>query len=420
MGPRFRASLFINIGSKTIWYIEPDNPAYKIGRREGRYPVNTKSKVTICFFTALLLITGGNAAAQTEVNVTPVTMEEADQNDPAVYADTVVWTDWRNSNISSDEQALWNADIYMFNISAGEEMQISTDESLQIGPRIYGDRVVWTDTRNGSADIYMYNITSSEEIQLTDNESDQWYPDIYDDMVVWEDTRNGNADIYLYNITSGEEIQITDDEAPQVDPVIYGDIIVWTDTRNVNLTTDNGNLTLQEVLSSNSDIYMYNISSGEETQVTNNTSWQEGPAIHEDRIVWADMRNADLTSDNWLEWNVDIYMYNITTGEETQVTTDGSNQFLPAIYGDRIVWEDYRNHDTMTDTDASLEVVWNSDIYMYNISSGEERQVITDLSSQEYPAIYEDTLVWVDMRSGYFDIYMTDLAEIEQQDQAEV
>lgn len=380
----------------------------------------TKKKITICFLTALFLVTAGNAAAQTEINITPVAVERADQNDPAVYADIVVWTDWRNANTSSDERALWNADIYMFNISAGEEQQVSTDDSLQIGPKIYEDRVVWTDTRNGSADIYMYNITSSEETQLTDNEFDQWYPDIYGDRVVWEDTRNGNADIYLYNITSGEEIQITADEAPQVDPVIYGDIIAWTDTRNVNLTGDEGNLTLQDVLSSNSDIYMYNISSGEEIQVTNNTSWQEGPTIHEDRIVWADLRNADLTSDNWLDWNVDIYMYNITTGEETQITADGSNQLLPAIYGDRIVWEDYRNHDTVIDTDTSMGVVWNSDIYMYNISSQEERQVTTDLYSQEYPAIYEDTLVWVDMSNGYFDIYMTDLAELEQQDQAEI
>lgn len=166
----------------------------------------TKKKITICFFTALLLITGGNVAAQTEVNIKPVTMEEVDQNDPAVYADTVVWTDWRNSNISSDEQALWNADIYMFSISAGEEMQISTDESLQIGPRIYGDRVVWTDTRNGSADIYMYNISSGEESQVIANLSSQEYPAIYEDTLVWVDMRSGYFDIYMTDL-AGVELQ---------------------------------------------------------------------------------------------------------------------------------------------------------------------------------------------------------------------
>lgn len=372
-----------------------------------------RNKTVICFFTALLLITAGNVAAQTEANETPITMDESDQSDPAVYKDTIVWTDWRNANASSDE-IFWNADIYMFNTSQGEEVQISTNESLQIGPKIYEDKIVWTDVGNESADVYLYNITSSEEIQLTGNDSDQWYPDIYGDMVVWEDERNGNADIYMHNITSGEETQITSDESPQLDPAIYGDIIVWTDTRSVNITEDDENLTLQDLLRSNSDIYMYNISSGEEMQVTTNTSWQEGASIYEDRIVWADMRNANLTSDNWLEWNVDVYMYNITTGEETQVTTDESNQLLPAIYGDRIVWEDYRNFNATTDISTSEEVAWNSDIYMYNITSQEEKQVTSNASSQEYPAIYEDTLVWVDMRGGYFDIYMTNLAEQDQ------
>ena len=369
-----------------------------------------KKTTAVCFLSVLLLIATGTVAAQTEGNETPITMGESDQHDPAIYADIVVWTDWRNAATSSDELLVWNADIYMYNTSLEEEVQITTNESLQIGPAIYEDRIVWTDLRNGNADIYMYNVTSKEETQLTDNEYDQWYPAIHGDRVVWEDTRNGNADIYMYNITSGEEIQITSNESLQIDPVIYGDIIVWTDTRNMNITEDEPEMELQDLLQSNVDIYMYNLSSGEETQVTTNESWQEGPAIHGDRIVWTDMRNANLTSDDWLEWNVDVYMYNLTSGEETQVTTDGSNQLLPAIYGDRIVWEDYRNH-AASSMDMNTEgMQWNSDIYSYNISSQEEEQITADPFPQEYPAIYEDTVVWVDMRSGYFDIYMIDLA----------
>ncbi len=371
-----------------------------------------KKTTIICFLSVLLLIITGNVAAQTEGNETQVTMGESDQTDPAIYADTIVWTDWSTTNRSSDELIVWSADIYMYNISLGEEVQITSNESVQIGPAIYEDRIVWTDLRNGNADIYMYNITSGEETQLTDNEYNQWYPAIHGDRVVWEDTRNGNADIYMYNITTGEEIQITSNESLQIDPVIYGDIIAWTDTRNMNITEDESEMGLQDLLQSNVDIYMYNLSSGEETQVTTNESWQEGPAIHGDRIVWTDMRNANLTSDDWMQWNVDIYMYNLTSGEETQVTTDESNQLLPAIYGDRIVWEDYRNHAaSSTDMNTTLVMQWNSDIYTYNISSQEEEQITSDPFPQEYPAIYEDTVVWVDMRSGYFDIYMIDLAE---------
>lgn len=373
-----------------------------------------RKKTVICFLTALILITTGNAAAQNISNETAITMDESDQGDPAIYKDIIVWTDWSNANATSEE-LFWNADIYMYNISSGEEMQVTTNESLQVDPAIYRDIIVWTDVRNETADIFMYNITSAEEMQLIDNESNQLYPDIYGNVVVWEDYRNGNADIYMYNISSGEEMQVTTNESLQVDPAIYGDIIVWTDTRDVNTTIEGENLTLQDILQYNADIYMYNISSGEETQVTNNTSWQEGAVIYEDTIVWTDMRNANLTSDNWLDWNVDVYMYNITTGEETQVTTNESNQLLPAIYGDRIVWEDYRNfNETVNINDTDEIVVWNSDIYMYNISSQEEMQVTSNDSSQEYPAIYNDTLVWVDIIDGISDIYMGNITEQDQ------
>jgi len=373
--------------------------------------MSIKIKTAICFWAVLLLIATGNVAAQAESTGIPITTEESDQNDPAIYADKVVWTDWRNANTTSNESFIWNADIYMYNTSLEEEVQITANVSMQIGPAIYEDRIVWTDMRNGNADIYMYDPASGEEIQLTDNRSDQWYPAIYNDRVVWEDTRNGNADIYMYNITSGEEIQITSNGAPQIDPVIYGDIIAWTDARDVNLTEEDMNLGLQDILLFNTDIYMYDLSSGEEKQVTVNESWQEGPAIYEDRIVWTDMRNSNLTSDDWMQWNVDIYMYDLTSGKETQITTDGSNQLLPAIYGDSIVWEDYRNHAEAADISPMVEELqWNSDIYMYNISSQEEKQITASEFSQEYPAIYEETVVWADMHNRYPDIYMTTLA----------
>ena len=51
--------------------------------------------------------------------------------------------------------------------------------------------------------------------------------------------------------------------------------------------------------------------------------------------------------------NHDIIMYDLSTSTGTQITTNGSSQSEPAIYGDRIVWRDDRNG--------------NSDIYMATI-----------------------------------------------------
>jgi beta propeller repeat protein len=56
-------------------------------------------------------------------------------------------------------------------------------------------------------------------------------------------------------------------------------------------------------------------------------------AIYGDRIVWHDFRTG----------NDNIYIYDIPTSKEIQVTTNISEQEFPAIYGNKIVWHDYRN-----------------------------------------------------------------------------
>ncbi|MGD2250398.1 MAG: hypothetical protein PVF58_18535, partial [Candidatus Methanofastidiosia archaeon] len=56
--------------------------------------------------------------------------------------------------------------------------------------------VVWQDDRNGNTDIYGYNLKTQEEFQITTDESEQSSPAIYGNFVVWQDKRNGNSDIY--------------------------------------------------------------------------------------------------------------------------------------------------------------------------------------------------------------------------------
>ena len=109
-------------------------------------------------------------------------------------------------------------------------------------------------------------------------------------------------------------------------------------------------------------------------------------AISGDYIVWQDDRNG----------NDDIYMYEISTGTETRITTDPKVQEYPVIHGDYIVWSD-RRHD-------------NGDIYLYKISTGTETRITTDTAQQKWPDIYGDYIVWQDDRHGNDDIYMHEIS----------
>jgi beta propeller repeat protein len=248
---------------------------------------------------------------------------------PAIYGDRIVWQEYDRP------------DIHMYNLSTSKEIQI-TNSGKAFYPDIYGNRIVWTDTRNGKGDIYMYDLSTSKETQITTNESHQDNPSIYGDRIVWQDSRNGEGsynptDIYMYNISTSTETRITTNNSDQYYPAIYGDNIVWKDNRN-----------------GKGDIYMYNLSTSKETRITINNGFLEDFAIYGDRIVWVDDRNR----------NADIYMYDLSTNTETQITTNKSGQSGPAIYGDRIVWTDWRNKYRL-DGYPDIE---NADIYVCTVS----------------------------------------------------
>jgi TolB protein len=211
-----------------------------------------------------------------------ITTDINDQLLPAIYGNTVVWEDKRNTV----------SDIYGYDLSSKEEFQITSDESVQSYPRIFGNIIVWEDWRNAyldldmfkdenrimyrNYDIYGYDLSTKEEFEITTHESNQEVPAIYGDIVVWQDNRNGNWDIYGYNLSTKEEFEITTDINNQRFPAIYGNTAVWEDERNRNR-----------------DIYSYNLLTGEEFQITADTNDRMSPAVYGSIITWQDTRNSN-------------------------------------------------------------------------------------------------------------------------------
>ncbi|AKB36590.1 cell surface protein [Methanosarcina siciliae C2J] len=338
----------------------------------GKYAVNltvNNTNGTVSKSSMITVIPVQHVDGQFIFTETRITTNESVQDGSAIYGNRIVWDDWRNGN----------GDVYMYDTSTSIETQITTNRSCQMEATIYEDKIIWIDGRNqdldnysilGNFDIWMYNLSTREETRVTTSESYKHHPKIYYDKIVWEDWRNGDWDIYMYNISTSKETRITN-SGSAYNPDIYGDRIVWVDYRNNSL-------------SGNSDIYMYDISTSKESQITTNATYQFRPIIYKDRIAWTDWRNGGMN-------NSDIYMYDISTSEETQITTNGSVQLSPAIYEDKIVWEDRRNG--------------RGDIYVYDFSALKESRVT--LSGRAYsPVIYGDKIVWTDWRNENPDIFM--------------
>jgi beta propeller repeat protein len=379
---------------------------------------------------------------------TPICTNPAAQENPAIWGDRVVWQDYRNGN--------W--DIYMYDLATASESAICTDAAQQTEPAVFGDRIVWVDDRNGNNDIYMYDLSTSSETAICTQTDEQLYPDIWGDRIVWTDERAGmyNWDIYMYDLSTSTETAICTAADYQVWPAIWCDRIVWSDSRDgiqfdirmYDLSTstetvicsrssdeyypvvDGDRIAWQDYRSgSNWDIYMRDLDpSWGEQQITNLASDEQYPDIFDQRIVWWDFRSG-----------MDIYMYDLATATEMPICTDGSGQYNPAVWGDRIVWRDDRDfnpaiymYDLVNAAESAItewvwggayypaiwgdRVVWvddrngNNDIYMYDLATATETPICTNPGNQEYPSIWGDRIVWEDQRNGDFDVYMYDLA----------
>ncbi|WP_162197639.1 PKD domain-containing protein [Methanosarcina horonobensis] len=303
-----------------------------------------------------------------KINETQITTSGSAER-PVIYKDMIVWQDYRYGNYG-DGTFDGTYDVYVYNLSTSREIQITTPGSAATNPDIYGDRIVWSDDRNGNfrlekSDIYMCSLSTSTETRITANESYSVSPAIYEDRIVWTEYNN----VHMYNLSTQEGSQIVTSESMIFSPAIYGNNIVWEE---LLVSTDNG---------VSRDIYFYGFDTHKKTQITTGGS-AGSPEIYGDRIVYED----------WRDGHSNIYMYNTSTSSETQITTSGSAS-SPDIYDNRIVWLDGRNGDT--------------DVYMYNLSTHREIRVTSSESSKEYPAIYGDRIVWEDTFNGTSNIYMS-------------
>lgn len=97
----------------------------------------------------------------------------------------------------------------------------------------------------------------------------------------------------------------------------------------------------------NSDVFAYQISSDNETRITTNTDVQTYPRIHGNLIVWNDWRNDDGSRSN-----CDIYGYDLNLQQEFIVSNQPSMEELIGVDGKRIAFT--RRYEVLYDGDGTL------------------------------------------------------------------
>ena len=313
--------------------------------------------------------------------------------------------------------------------------------SWQIGENFYyGLEPMWGDTLVGLEFKYendkligyylsTYNLNSHEKKQVLEIPDSRFVsePSIYEDKIVWASVdkdawlQHGlssamkpepNWDVFILDLETNEVRQLTTEEHAQMTPRIYGDTVIWSDARNQD--TDK--------LPFSYDIFAYDLKTGKETRITENATVEgyNHASISGNYVAWTDIRHADMSvashAGNESVYNNEIYLYDLNTGEERRITTSPLNDQCPDIDGSRIVWLRETSNE-------------GGDIFMYDLKTGVETQISRSGYASNGHSISGDRIVWADARASegntnndvvingqepISDIYLYDLEKQEE------
>lgn len=162
--------------------------------------------------------------------------------------------------------------------------------------------------------------------------------------------------------------------------------------------------------------------SGTATQLTTDSSTQFDPAISGDLVVYTDLRNG----------NADVYAFDLANGVEVQITTSPSAQTLHDVSGRRIVYQDNGTGMVFVydfDTGVSFSLVATSlqtnpaidgdlvvyqsggDIYAVDLTTGVVIAITNTPEFEARPSVSGSRVVFERFSdAGSFDIYWVDIA----------
>lgn len=202
----------------------------------------------------------------------------------------------------------------------------SAEQYIKIGngsePAIDDSKV--TQTNNGV--IHVYDLTTKKE--TTVNSYAASHPAISGNKLVWHDGSSGIPRLTVYDIKTRTRSHITKDVDNSSIPAIYGSRIVW---------------------SADSYVYMRDISTSTQTKIAAGNN----PDIYSNRVSYDSYSAYDTPQ---------IYVYDITTKKATDVSQYGDNMFSH-IYGDKVIWSDFYTR--------------LGNIRMYDIATGQQTEVTT-------------------------------------------
>jgi TolB protein len=328
----------------------------------GQCCVGLQAVICLCFICALMAVYPSPAYSLNGM-LKQITTNSANQTDPAISGDYIVYTDDRNGN----------KDIYLYDLGTSVETNLTPGTTNdQYLADIDGVRVVFTDVNAGGSDIYMIDLSTSLVTPLTAG-GINYSPAINGNHVTWVTQAGSAQNVVLADLTTWTTATLTASPVAVEGPRVDGNWVVWA-----------------EYISGSYQIRAYNIATSEYRIVTTDTGDHRNPDVSGDIAVWADHRGS-----SW-----DIYRYQFSSGTTTQVTASVADEQYPRISGSRLVWQDTR---------SGVSQLWTQDL-----AGGSAEPVYPTSTRQFLNAIDGNNIVWTEARTSNYDIFMFTIGAVPQ------
>ncbi|MCX8033419.1 MAG: S-layer homology domain-containing protein [Thermoleophilia bacterium] len=184
---------------------------------------------------------------------------------------------------------------------------------------VAGDLVVWSTHVPGPYVIKLEHIPSGQERTVAFPTWDGGEISTDGRYIVWVDKAKGSVagNIFLYDSKTGHSVQLTDDALDEYDCLADDGYVVW----ERESVTDPANRV---------DILSYDTRTGITSVLTTAALRYRGIALDSGRVAWLQHDFA----------HSDIFLYNLRTGQgKIVVATPTSKQFV-SMHGDKLVWSD--------------------------------------------------------------------------------
>jgi beta propeller repeat protein len=130
------------------------------------------------------------------------------ETEPDIYGNNVVCLGSTNNG---------TAKIYFFNLTSGAEREMPFSHSngaIPLNPHISGDFVSFENASSGVSHVDLWDIVTDKVYQVPYNSSPQYIPsqclsDIDGNRIVYTDNRNGQLDIYMYTFIANYSLTIS-------------------------------------------------------------------------------------------------------------------------------------------------------------------------------------------------------------------